>query len=70
MPALAGWTCFLLCRQLTASFWTSLAGGYLFGFSSYILGQQEGHLNLTSVFLIPLVALAIVRRFQEEITSR
>jgi hypothetical protein len=70
MPALAAWTCFLLCRHVTGSFWASLAGGYLFGFSSYMLGQQEGHLNLTSVFLIPLIALTIVRRFEDEITSR
>ena len=38
LPALAAWTAFLLCRHLTRSFWPSLAGGYLFGFSSYLLG--------------------------------
>jgi hypothetical protein len=70
MPALAAWTCFLLCRRLTRSFWASLLGGYLFGFSSYMLGQQEGHMHMTSVFLIPLVALAFVRRLQGEIGSR
>ena len=26
MPALAGWTAFLLCRHLTSSFWPSFAG--------------------------------------------
>jgi hypothetical protein len=60
MPALAAWTCFLLCRHLTGSTWASLAGGYLFGFSSYMLGQQEGHLHMTSVFLIPLIALVLI----------
>ena len=60
MPVLAGWTCFLLCRHLTARNWPSLIGGYLFGFSSYMLGQQEGHLHMTSVFLIPLIALVLI----------
>jgi hypothetical protein len=67
MPALAAWTAYLLCRHLTGSVWASLAGGYLFGFSSYILGQQLGHLHLTSVFLVPLVALVVVRFVQGEL---
>ncbi len=69
MPAAAAWTCFLLCRHLTHSTWPSLVGGYLFGFSSYMLGQQEGHLHLTSVFLIPLVALTLVQ-YVEGATGR
>jgi hypothetical protein len=51
--------------------WASLVGGYLFGFSSYVLGHQSaGHLNLTGVFLIPLVALALVRYARREIGGR
>jgi len=62
LPALAAWTAYLLCRYLTGSLWASLVGGYLFGFSSYVLGHEDGgHLNLTGVFLVPLVALALVR---------
>ena len=49
---------FLLCRHLTEALWPSLVGGYLFGFSSYELGEELGHLGMTSVFLVPLVALA------------
>ena len=70
MPALAAWTCFLLCRHLTRSTWSSLIGGYLFGFSSYMLGQQEGHLHMTSVFLIPLIALVLVCFVQGTIDRR
>ncbi len=70
MPALAAWTAFLLCRHVTRSFWPSLAGGYLFGFSSYMLGQFQGHLNLTSVFLLPLVALAVLRFFEGDLNGR
>ena len=61
LPALAAWTAFRLCRHLTRSFWASVAGGFLFGFSSYLTAQELGHLHMTSVFLVPLAALALLR---------
>jgi hypothetical protein len=70
MPALAAWTAFLLCRHLTRSFWPSLAGGYLFGFSSFVLGHLEGHLHMSSVFLVPLVALVVVRFVEGSLDGR
>lgn len=70
LPALAAWTAYLLCHHLTGRFWPSLAGGYLFGFSSYMIGQERGHLHMTSVFLIPIVALLIVRFLQQSIRPR
>jgi hypothetical protein len=70
MPALAAFTAFLLCRHLTRAFWPSVAGGYLFGFSSYMLGQLLGHMHMTAVFLVPLVALAVVRFVQGELGPR
>ena len=69
LPALAAWTAFLLCRHLTHSFWPSLAGGYLFGFSPYLLGQTGGHLHLSAVFLVPLVALVLVRYVEGSLTG-
>ena len=70
MPALGAWTAFLLCRHLTRSFWPSLAGGYLFGFSSFVLGHLEGHLHMSSVFLVPLVALVVVRYLEGSLDGR
>jgi hypothetical protein len=71
LPALAAWTAFLLCRYLTGSWWASLAGGYLFGFSSYMLGHlTAGHSNLTSVFLVPLVALTVLHYAHAKIGRR
>ncbi len=61
MPALGAWTAFLLCRHLTRRFWPSLVSGYLFGFSGYELGQITGHLHMTSIAALPLVALVLVR---------
>ena len=70
MPALAAWTAFLLCRHVTRAFWPSLVGGYLFGFSAYELGQLQGHIQLTAVFLIPLVVLVVLRYVEGELTRR
>jgi hypothetical protein len=69
-PAVSAFTAYLLCRHLTRSLWASLVGGYLFGFSSYMLGQELGHLHMTAVFLLPLIALAVVRYLQGEIDGR
>jgi hypothetical protein len=54
-PALAAFTTFLLCRRIAGSFLPSLVGGWLFGFSTYMLGQETGHLDLTLVFLVPAI---------------
>jgi hypothetical protein len=60
-PALAAWGAYLVCRRLTGAFWASLVGGYLFGFSAYIVGQMLYHLNLIMVFPIPLVVYLVIR---------
>ena len=70
VPALSAFTAYLLCRHVTRSTWASLVGGYLFGFSSYMLGQEQGHLHMTSVFLVPLIALATIRYLQGELDGR
>jgi len=70
IPALNAWTAFLLCRRLTRSFWPSLVGGYLFGFSSYVLGQTEGHPHMSAVFLLPLVVLVVLRFLDGELDAR
>ncbi len=42
-PAFAAWTAFLLCRHLQLSGWPSLMGGYVFGFSPFMLSHMLGH---------------------------
>lgn len=69
LPALAAWTAYLLCRHLTHAFWPSVAGGYLFGFSPYVFAQTEGHPHMTSVFLVPLIALVLVRYVEGSLTG-
>jgi hypothetical protein len=68
-PALSAWTAFLLCRYITRSYWPSLLGGYIFGFSSYMLCHSLGHLDLTMVFLFPLAAYLVMRWLADELTD-
>lgn len=70
LPAVAAWTAFLLARYLTRALWPALLGGYLFGFSSYMLGQELGHMHMTCVFLLPLVPLVILRYLNGELDER
>jgi len=68
--ALAAWTAFVLCRYLTGAYGASLAGGYVFGFSAYMLGQTLAHLDLLLVFPIPLFALLLIRGLRADIAWR
>lgn len=69
-PALAAWTAFLLCRELTGVTLPSLAGGYLFGFSPYLLGSVQGSPNLVLVALLPLLVLLVVRHVRGTLGGR
>src|SRR5579863_4251109 len=67
---LAAFSAFLLCRRVTGAFWPSLLGGYIFGFSSYMLGEVLAHLDLVAVFPVPLVTLITLKRLDGEISAR
>jgi len=70
-PPLAAWTAFLLCRYVSGSFWPALLGGYVFGFSSFMLGHQFwGHTDLTMVFLVPLALYFVLLLYDGWITPR
>jgi hypothetical protein len=71
LPALSAWTAFLLFRYVTRSTPAALVGGYLYGFSSYMLGHEfASHLNLIGVFVPPLVALVVLRYVRGELGGR
>ncbi len=68
LPPLSAWTTFLLLRYATQSTWAAFVGGYLFGFSSFVLAHQlGGHVSLTAAFLVPLIALVLLRYLSAEI---
>jgi hypothetical protein len=68
--ALAGWCAFILCRYLSGAYWAALTGGYVFGFSAYMLGQTAAHLDLILTFPIALFALLLIRGFRADIAWR
>lgn len=60
-PALAAWCAFNLCYRLSGRYYPALTGGYLFGFSPYMLGQLAGgHLNLLLLFPAPLIVMIVI----------
>ena len=62
--ALAAWTTFILCYHVTRQIWASLVGGYLFGFSGYMLVQGAGHIHLIVLFPMPLAIYLSVLRYE------
>ncbi len=68
LPALAALTAFLLCRRLSGAFAAALLGGFLFGFSPFVLGQILSHLNQLLIFPVPLAVYLAVRRVQEDLS--
>ena len=69
-PALSAWGAYFLCRWITGRFAASVVGGYLFGFSTYELGQLTGHPNLALVPLVPLAVLLVLRRLGGDLEGR
>jgi hypothetical protein len=69
-PAAAAWTGFLLCRRITADYLAAAVGGYVFGFSAYMLAETRGHLPLVLVFPVPLAVLLILNRLDGRISTR
>lgn len=69
-PALAAWTAFLLCQYVSGSYWPSLLGGYIFGFSPYVLHHIAiGHLHLLFVFPISLAVYIVLLRLDDRIRN-
>jgi Uncharacterized membrane protein, required for N-linked glycosylation len=66
-PALAGWAAYLVCHRITRRFWPSMLGGYIFGFSAFMIGHMHGHLNLVMVFPAPLAVYLVIRWFEGSI---
>jgi hypothetical protein len=69
-PVLSAWTGFLLCRHVTGVLAPSLVGGYLFGFSPYMLNQLRGAPQLALVALLPILVLLVLRRVDGFLSDR
>jgi hypothetical protein len=69
-PTLAAFFAFLLCRYVSRSFTAGLIGGYVFGFSSYMLGHMLGHLTLVLTFPVPAAVLLTLKLIDGRISPR
>jgi hypothetical protein len=69
-PALSAWTAFLLCRHVTGSVPAALLGGYLFGFSPYMLNQLRGAPQLALMALVPVLVLLTIRHMEGSLSGR
>ncbi len=69
-PPLSAWASFVLCRRVSGVYWPSVVGGYVFGFSPYMLGHLLGQLDLALVFLLPLMVVTVMSRLDASISQR
>jgi hypothetical protein len=68
-PPAAAYCTFLLCYYVCHRFWPALLGGYLFGFSQYVLSQSGGHLFLLFIFPVPLAVCLVLMRLKDDLSK-
>jgi hypothetical protein len=67
---LSAFTAYLLCRRLVLRELPAVVGGFLYGFSAYNFAQLTGHLNLTLIFLLPVMVHLALKRWDDELSTR
>ena len=71
LSALSAWAMYGFAYFLTRQFWPAWASGLVFGFSTYMIGQtMGGHLNLMSIYPIPLLAWISCAYCQQRLSAR
>jgi len=68
--ALGPFGIYLICKSLNLNQTSSIFGGLIFFFSSYVWGQLLGHLNLYVIFVIPFLIYLFILRFKNEISPK
>jgi hypothetical protein len=66
-PALGATAAFILSAELTDRYFPSLVGGWLFGLSSYEIGQLMGHLHMNLTACVPALAWLAVLRYKDKL---
>lgn len=69
-PVVAAWTAYALCRHLCGAALPAFVGGYVFGFSPYVLSQMQGAPQLALVGLLPLLVLLVIRHVEGSLSDR
>ncbi len=63
-PILAAFMAYLLCLRMTRDPAAAIIGGFLFGYSSYEMGQDTSVLNLSFTLCLPALLLIVLLRLQ------
>ena len=68
-PSAAAFCAFILCRYVCGRFWPALLGGYVFGFSPYVLSQMLGHMVEMFIFPVPLMGYLMLLRMDKQVSQ-
>jgi hypothetical protein len=60
-PAMVGLAAFVLCRHIVREFGPALLGGFIFGFSPYLICKLLGNIDLALVPMLPLAVYLTLR---------
>jgi hypothetical protein len=66
-PVGAAFTAYLLCLRVSGRPAAATLGGFLFGFSSYVMTEELATLDLSVVLLVPLMLLLVLKRLDDEV---
>jgi hypothetical protein len=69
-PVLSAWAAYALCLHVSRAALPSFLGGYVFGFSPYMLNQLRGAPQLALVALLPVLVLLVLKRLDGSLTER
>ncbi len=70
LPILSALAAFTLYRKFCGNFWPSIAGGYIFGFSPFMLGHILGQPHLIAGALVVFAVYLTLTRLNCEISAR
>lgn len=60
-PSLMAFSTYLAIQELIGAVLPSVFGGWLVGISSYVMGQDQNHLNLVFCVVVPLLVFMLLR---------
>ncbi len=69
-PAIVGWAAFVMCRHIVREFMPALLGGFVFGFSPYLICKLLGDIDLALVPMLPLAVYLTIRALDETMRLR
>lgn len=69
-PAVVGGATFVLCRHIVREFAPALFGGFVFGFSPYLVCKLLGDIDLALVPMLPLAVYLTLRALDETMRRR